>query len=186
MDHDVIEEAGDFRVKLAYDDDHEFPDFIQSTVVPTNDRYQDYNDSYGYGRMLREIYPRRGSDVIERWLRIFHGVRAVQQVSLRDGTYLVLLTDDGQNYYGTPDDRVQECVDGDAETFRQWAEGEVYGWIVEKKVRWQKMNDNLVGHIDEIREDWEHVDSLWGMYGREYAEDEAREALEVYGEAAAA
>ena len=51
----------------------------------------------------------------------------------------------------------RQCAKGEIETFLAWAEGEVYGYIVED-------------------EDGEHLDSCWGYYGddgRKYAEQEA-------------
>jgi len=61
--------------------------------------------------------------------------------------------------------------------YRAYAEGDVWGWVVEKRVTW---------HADDPdcgdRETWEHVDSCWGYYGRngangEYLEQCARDAL---------
>jgi hypothetical protein len=180
MTAEVIEERGDFRVSLQYDDSPEFPDFVQSAVVSTNDRYLDFNDSYGYGSMVRREWSEHASDVIERWLKIFHGARAVGVVTTRDTTYLALLTDGAQEYYGTPDDLVQECVNGDAETFQQWIDGDVWGYVVEKRTKWQRLgSDGEPVFLEDVTvmETWEEVSSLWGLYGREYAETEALAAL---------
>lgn len=175
MSENVIEERGDYRVRVEYDSDSadEFPDWIQSAVIPMSDRSLSYNDDYGYTDLIRGKWSHRRSEVIDRWLRIFHDVRAVTQVSLRAGDYLVLLTEVARKYYGTPDDHLQECVDGDAEAFRQWAEGEVYGYVIEERASWRRVG----GDPGDTMDTWEIVDSLWGLYGSEYAEQEAREAL---------
>ncbi|GAB3830111.1 hypothetical protein [Kribbella italica] len=181
----LIEETGDFRVRVVYDESQsEFPDFVQSAVISMNDRYLSYNDTRGLGALVRREWSERlrDFDVIDRWLKIFHGVRAVSQVDTRDATYLVLLTEDARWYYGTPEDRVQECADGDAETFMQWAEGDIYGYVVEERATWRRE-----GGDEETMETWEEVDSLWDLYGHDYASTEAREALTSWaGDAAAA
>ncbi len=181
----LIEEAGDFRVRVVCDESQsEFPDFVQSAVISMNDRYQSFNDTHGLGALVRREWSERlrDFDVIERWLKISHGVRAVSTVDTRDATYLVLLTEDAQSYYGTPADLVQECADGDATIFSQWAEGDIYGYIVEERATWRRE-----GGDEETMETWEEVDSLWDIYGHDHAEAEAREALTSWaGEASAA
>lgn len=59
----------------------------------------------------------------------------------------------------------------DVETWDTYFRGDVYGVIIENV-------------DDEGAESGEHVDSLWGLYGYEYAETEAREMLSAAVEAA--
>lgn len=58
----------------------------------------------------------------------------------------------------------RRCAQGEAETWRAWANGEVYGFIVED-------------------EDGKHLDSCWGFYGWDgykEAESEAKSLIEYY------
>lgn len=52
------------------------------------------------------------------------------------------------------------CLEGEIETLAQFAEGEVYGYVIKD-------------------EDGEEVDALWGIYGLEEARKDAREAAET-------
>jgi hypothetical protein len=60
-----------------------------------------------------------------------------------------------------------------------WRDGEVYGWILEERVTWAQVDPPVVGENVEM-ETWEHLDSCWGYYGRAWAEQSAREALESF------
>jgi hypothetical protein len=62
-----------------------------------------------------------------------------------------------------PDPRVDWDCD-DSTTIALWADGEVYGYVIESQC------PGCSG--------WEHVDSCWGLYGYDYACQEAREALQ--------
>jgi hypothetical protein len=57
-----------------------------------------------------------------------------------------------------------------------WANGEVYGYIIEKKVRWEKSYADEE-FDDEEGVDWVQVESCWGYHGRDWAEEAAKEAL---------
>ena len=59
-----------------------------------------------------------------------------------------------------------KCLQGGVETFAQFLEGEVYGYVVER-TRVNADGDTLVE---------ETLDSCWGMYGLEYAIAEGRMA----------
>jgi len=55
--------------------------------------------------------------------------------------------------------RVTNCLIGEVETYDQYLAGELYGYIIED-------------------ENGEHVDSCWGYYGYEHAEEEGKAQLE--------
>lgn len=67
---------------------------------------------------------------------------------------------------------------GEAAEYEAWADGDVYGYVIEEKVTWTRMDSG------ETMTTWEHVDSCWGFYGYEYAKETAREqwAEHVTGE----
>jgi hypothetical protein len=62
--------------------------------------------------------------------------------------------------------------------WRAYVEGDVWGYVVERKV------DLSMTDCDVI-ESWEEVDSCWGFYGEEWAEQAAVEALDDEAEVAA-
>lgn len=122
---------------------------------------------YGLGScMLVRSYVSRETSVL-RWARIFHGVAL--QYDATYGAYWFCNSEgeDGFNENwpdlvpGTPEHfaKQNEVIDQERETYRQWAEGEVYGVIHEKLETWVKADDP-----DETRDDWEEVDALWGCY----------------------
>lgn len=61
-----------------------------------------------------------------------------------------------------------KCLQGEVETFAQYLEGDVYGYIVERVIR------------DEDGEeiDTEELDSCWGMYGLDYAKEQGKAQAE--------
>jgi hypothetical protein len=65
-------------------------------------------------------------------------------------------------------------VTGEHTEWRAWADGDMYGVVVENRHTGTTVWDD--GGIDEV-EQWRQVDSLWGLYGHDYAADTARELL---------
>jgi hypothetical protein len=61
-----------------------------------------------------------------------------------------------------------------AREYQAWTEGDVYGYVIERRVVWQRADDPTV-----TEDRWEDVESCWGFYGpdHEYVEQEARAAL---------
>lgn len=62
--------------------------------------------------------------------------------------------------------------------YRAWAEGTVYGYVIEEKVTWSPL-DPAHDRYPPM-DTWETVDSCWGFYGYAYAAEEAREAFTSY------
>jgi hypothetical protein len=60
-------------------------------------------------------------------------------------------------------DKAREIVKGEVETYNQYLQGDVWGFVIKD-------------------EDGEIVDSCWGFYGREYAEEEGKAALASFQE----
>ena len=58
----------------------------------------------------------------------------------------------------------RKCMAGEVETYSQWANGEVYGYIIK-----DENGEDLVGGF---------YDSCWGFYGEEYVKQEAESAAE--------
>jgi hypothetical protein len=118
--------------------------------------------------------------IIARWLKIVHGASVVLPLywtgydvpsagtadeTPRAGDYVGVTFDTPEaiqrgwlTHPGT--DVMAAALAADVEVYRQWAEGEVYGYIVERG------------------DDGKEVDSCFGFIGTEWAEEAAREALE--------
>jgi len=72
-------------------------------------------------------------------------------------------SDAEDNWAGDPHFRANalRVLSGEVKTFDQYLRGDVYGYVIEDK-------------------DGDVVDSCWGFYGIEYAEEEARSALNYW------
>lgn len=57
----------------------------------------------------------------------------------------------------------QECIDKEVDCIGKWMWGDVYGYVLEKKVRFKKVYESEEKE-DEDDYEWEHVDSCWGFY----------------------
>lgn len=91
------------------------------------------------------------------------------------GTLRVVLEPD--DTAGDPRKEWDNASDADVQA---WCDGDVWGYIVQEEVTWTTTNNKYLPA--ESRTAWETVDACWGFYGREYAEEAAREALASYPE----
>ena len=57
----------------------------------------------------------------------------------------------------------EECMLGEAEILGKWMWGDVYGFVLEKKVHYTKVYDDSE-RLDEDDFEWEEVDSCWGYF----------------------
>jgi len=71
------------------------------------------------------------------------------------------------NTYENYEQDALECqaqvIENERETYEKWADGEVYGVVLERTATWVKLGEHGEA-TEEMRDDWEHVDSLWGCY----------------------
>jgi hypothetical protein len=186
-DDDIIATRGDdLRVRLELDgspeppyDEGSAPILRQfgsriSQVVETT--------SFLVHPRILEAAERWGFDdnLFIRYLRAFHGVTRTEYYSRGgwgENRYFSFDPADWRERVGLPDAYLAEHPEVNPADLSQWAayvEGDVYGWVVERRVVWCRADDPTV-----TRDEWETVDSCWGFYGREYAEEAAREALEA-------
>lgn len=178
-DADIIEVQGMFRVRLQLDDSAEQPyDDGATPILQLEAGRSDYVGGHRAEAFNKQAAPYLDAfrafestgqqlEVFERYLRIFHGAVKVQGWHTgysREYGYLAFDTAAWRESVGAPDTLADE--DYLAEV-RAWAEGDVYGWVVEQDAT----------HNTEGEEDWQEVESCWGFYGRDYAEQAAKEAL---------
>lgn len=88
---------------------------------------------------------------------------AVEVIQIDEDTRLRVEYDPDAQNPTTWGDHVQE---GDS-TWQQWADGQVYGVILERRVTWGRLDDN--GEMIFLTEPhtmhtWEEAESLWGCY----------------------
>lgn len=200
---DILETAGDLRVSLeretyAEEPDEEGQGFVFRLGERRSDRvelvhhdYEEKADGDAMADALRSAldhYSSRGIDwdMVERYLRAWHDVVSFDRDELdRSGpTYVFVATRSQARTWGLdPESEDKSYSDGESQadivrgsaagtlaTWRQWAEGDVWSYTIERRHVWTDAEG-------EQLETWDVVDSLSGMYGRDYAEGEARAAL---------
>jgi hypothetical protein len=163
-------------------------------------------DSNGWGRVTAEAWNEQAEpyvdafnrlsdleangyhyEVFERYLRIFHGATKVDSYNLgtsREYGYVGFDTAAWREAVGVGPDFAREDI---LEEVRAWSEGDVYGVIVEKRLRTRtEYIDPLTEEVTNVDEDEEWVEvedgAVWGYYGHRWAEEAAREALKDYTE----
>ncbi|RKR88298.1 hypothetical protein BDK92_2609 [Micromonospora pisi] len=184
----VIEEPG-YRVLLEQEDSpvnprEEWNNLAHVVTVPSA-RYIDVDEDGGpladaWATLNYRHFCSEAEVIFTRYARIFHGATVLVDAPI-DGARSV--------WYLMPEDIERQgitnpvaCLKGERDTYRQWAEGDVYGWVVEESVIWVRVVDAGDAKPDKLvtRKTWEVVDASWGIYGYEYAEEAAREALARY------
>ena len=154
--------------------------------------------------MTREVwdaYDRCGNlAIVARWLRMFHGATVVLPLGLYDHSGISMYVGSGAHPFdsggwdsgvvglifdtpeqretwgftgddwGTPE-RIEEALRGEVKEYDQYLTGDVWGYVVERRETWTNGSG-------ETMATWEHEDSLWGLYGSEYAKQEALAAFE--------
>lgn len=194
------------RVRLEYDEDgsacdpREFNELVE-IVTPVMRSWNVRTDGAKFQEAHDRLYDKGLGGAFGRYLKIFHGVTALpvymyehSGVSLSTGSFIGRAQhaewDSGMIgwAYVNPDAETWEGMDppgliaGMIEELGKWMNGEVYGWIVEKKVELAPITRDEDGTVMEVdyentQEDWEEEDSCWGYIGSEYAESEAKSAL---------
>jgi hypothetical protein len=171
-----------FRVVLVPDQDAENPrdDFAPAGVMHMLDQPRHYVPRESDIPDLDTKIIDHDFTIVASWLRIFHASvvlplywtgydvpsagTADEAPQAGDYAGVTFDTPETRRRGGWPNDpasvAMPEALAADVATYAQWAEGEVYGYIVERG------------------EDGDQVDSCWGHIGSEWAEEAAREALE--------
>lgn len=106
-------------------------------------------------------------ELFERWARVFHGAVTLYDTPYRGPNSVWYLTADDQREVPDP----MACIRGERDEYRAWAEGDVYGYVIEREVTWRRTD---VPSVEMTT--WELGDSCYGFYGYEYAVEAAREA----------
>lgn len=138
----------------------------------------DANDGRGG---FRYPFLQREEEITARWAKIFHG-QHIEYDSEHGGFWFVQL--DGADMFtenwpdlvlGTPEHLAKqaEIIEQEREVYRQWADGEVYGVLLQRRATFARVERNelnetwdLVNPLteDDITRNWLDEDSLWGCY----------------------
>lgn len=198
-DYDTVKENDNFRARLEYDDAADKPYDEGATPVLSREfgqysqRFTAVNDEgEPFADLVTEAWNRlnRDDDVLARYLRIFHGASSVLWDSSSNYAYLAFDTAAWREMHGLTDEWLDahqmdrgELAKGSLDEVMAWANGEVFGFIVERRVktstiRTDAVTGDVLGTVEG--EAWEEVDSCWGFYGRKYAEEAAEEAFDSY------
>lgn len=187
MDIEVIETKNNFRAIIITDESAEQPYDDGATPILTI-----ANNGYGTGRVeafnrqaeeftgvFNELWQRFELEDLERFARIFLGAKGVSywHSAGMGGYYFAFDTDKWAEEVGCPEDRREVAARDSLKEVQAWAEGDVWGVAVQELVTYTKTYSS---GDEETGEEWVTVDdtSVWGFYGAEYAEQQAREELD--------
>lgn len=160
-----IPHAGDSRrsdVPAVHDDP-------TGRIVEAHDHFDFENNGY----TLTE-------EDVARWAKIFHGLH-LEYDSEHGGYWFVDPDQLVENFWDaslggrwmyandelTKAEVEAKIIESEQETYRQWAEGDVYGVILERKVAWAKLSADggtVLQGEGTVRETWENEGSVWGCY----------------------
>lgn len=199
-DYNIVKENDNYRVRLEHDESGQKPYDEGATPILSREfrsygsrRWEAVNDAgEDFTGILNEIYQRFEDEeaIIERFAKIFLGAYSVEFDSSENNRYVSFDTAEWREKVGLTDEWLStsdldrtKLAEGSLTEIISWANGEVYGYIVEKKF------STVTTYIDpesgeEVREEedeeWIEVEdgSCWGFYGYDYAKEEAEGAFD--------
>lgn len=176
-------EDGRYRVRLVLDEHPENPRNDAETlahVVTIDTHLGQYHPVDKDGGPLAWAWERlkwnrwTGIDIFTRYVSIFHGGIVLESAPINGPRSLWYMT--GEEAAALDAGLLTEgYIEAEMQEYEAWAEGDVWGFVVEERVDWTRDDDE-----DEHMQTWEHVDSCFGFYGKPYARSQAREALQFY------
>lgn len=165
-------EDGRYRVRLESDPDPEAhnprteSDHLSHVITPTQSRYIDVDKDGGplqEGWNHFSVRP-DSEKLFLRWVAAFHGAEVIEHRPERGAWGFWYLMPEQFSEVSDP----KAYLEAEIQEYRAWADGEVYGWIIERRQGWTA--DDGSGATQET---WEREDSRWGLIGSGYALEEA-------------
>lgn len=180
---ETLIETDTHRVRIEHDEDSHRPDGDTSGTIVYINRFGvglahgPDTDRPGLRDAVQRAINEWGTDwdVVDRYLRMFHDVVSIARVDTESGTYMEMVTREQALTWGVSEDKMAEAAD--LTEWEHWVNGEVYGYIIEKKTTWVALTVPTAASPHTMTT-WDEVDSCWGFYGREHVETQAREAFE--------
>lgn len=185
---EIVRTNGRHRVRLVADDDTENPrvdyEHLDHVItVNASFRYQAIDGDFGplakiWDRLETSHYRREATEIFQRYCAITH-----RAVTLHDDPYNASQV---AIWYLMAEDlhEVQDPIEylkAQRNEYRSWAEGDVWGHVVEELQTWRRVDPTTddPAYLEE-RVTWEEVDSCYGFVGYAYAKEEALSALDSY------
>ena len=186
------------RVRIEYDMDGSHCDprdneGIVEIVTPSLRRWNVRTEGAHFQHAHDELYERGLGGAFGRYLKIFHGVEAVpvfmyehSNVALSTGSFIgraqhaewdsgmigwAYIKPDTEKWEGMEPEKVMASF---VSELGKWMDGEVFGWIVEKKIELAPITRDEDGTVTDVdyensQEDWEEEESCWGYIGYDWA-----------------
>lgn len=184
VDEDEAAENGGYTLTLHQDSDFDFSprdaDCLLGLWLGRSHRHYKIGDE-----TLPDEVEKRGPKFIERWIKIHYKARVIVRVGMLDHSGVHFYAGGGAHWsdsqgwdsatcgwiFDTPatlketgcdvftDEQIRDGLVAEIEEYDKFSRGEVFGYVIQK--------------------DGEEVDSCWGYIGQEYAEEEARGALQA-------
>jgi hypothetical protein len=205
-DYEIVAARGNFRVRLANDQEPQEPynDGSSPLLRFSHYTYAHYVQqvteitSYVLPAEIIEAGIQLDRDVFERYLRIFHGATTIEWWFSQGDNFVTFDTDDWRKAMGIGEAE-PGVIYADMSEWKSYCEGEVYGVIVEECTPKKATREQLDAAFEllppgatyrdvtraadgelEDEEEWTEVDAVWGYYGTDYATETARERLDEY------
>ena len=186
---EIVEQSGDYRAVIKLDDSPEKPEsygMVPVLQIDSNgygsvkaEAFNDQAEPFVHAfNVLSDLYHGNGYqyEVFERYMRIFHGATKVDSYNvgtIREYGYVGFDTAAWREEVGVGESFEREDI---LEEVRAWAEGDVWGVGLEKRVTWSTDEEDY----DDM-DTWEEIDDgfVWGFYGHRWAEQEALDSLKA-------
>jgi hypothetical protein len=186
------------RVRIEYDmdgsscDPREYDELVQ--VVTPDHNMTEHTDDATFEAQHDALYERGLGGAFGRYLKIFHNIDAYPVFKFEHGNVALSVRDFGDRWdsgmigwaYINPDAETwedmkpQEIISSFLSELAKWMNGEVYGYIVERRVTGKKVYDDDVAEPEDFEEWVEEEDgSCWGHIGFDWAVQAAKTALGI-------
>lgn len=173
-----VSDDGLSRVRLVQDTDATNPqaeyDHLGHVLTVPHPRFTKISEE---GGPLEDGWDRlddhhKQVEIFIRWARIFHGAVVLHDTP-NEGPSAIWYMLPAQ--FGEVEDPAK-CLESERDEYREWASGEVYGYVIESPVTYVEVGG------DRSINQWEEAEdgSLWGLIGFEYARDTALAAFEEH------
>lgn len=184
------------RVRIEYDMDGEDPrtyDELVQIVCARHDMTE-HTDGAKFESQHDRLYEAGIGEAFGRYLKIFHNVDAYPVYRYEHGNVALSIRDFGDRWdsgmigwaYINPDAETWDNMDGKEiiagllDELAKWINGEVYGYIVERRVTGTKVYDDDAAEPETFEEWVEEEDgSCWGHIGFDWATQAAKTALGI-------
>lgn len=182
---EVLKEEGRYRVRLVPDESYSFNprtdyDHIDHAITLPTNAYADIDSDFGplndvWNRLVYEYRWSEAAEIFERYCRVYNVAVTLYDTPNNGANAIWYLMAEDLHEVNDP----AEYLKAQRDEYRSWAEGDVWGYVVDEKRRW--VRDDTDDPVPETREDWEETDdSCWGYIGHQWAEEAALEALEYH------